>query len=400
MGRVDPRRGGQLRASGERLIQLFGATLEQAPAARGKQRIAAKQQVLRQIGNMIQRMAWNLHYREFRKARGRSAALAFAQPPVDSPYVAARRSVNRCPVTMPEHAQAAHMVGVMVGYKNRGELHPLGGQPAFHGIRVAGIDHDGPIAFAQGPDVVVAECLERDDLQHVNNIILSGAPKRLDRRFKPATGAGYNADTFSGISSGNSMRTGKEDSGQSRSQAEARAVQEALASLAGRVAVQIGTCACSGVPRERFVEAYCLDTEGDNLSLRARPELLPLMSESVDLVLMLHSLDRPGPRGAWLAEAARVLRPEGRLAVVGNRVWRSEWLRGQAPPLGLWRLRLLIGRYGLSWDYARGLKGITGTYLAVARRRLPGVIGPLRPAWVKRRKVRHSLEVPGTGNAG
>lgn len=190
---------------------------------------------------------------------------------------------------------------------------------------------------------------------------------------------------------------------ESRLQAETQVLRGVLAPLAGHVAVQIGACAHDGVPPDRFTEAFSLDPTDAQAGIRARVEALPLMSESVDMVLMMHSLDRAGPRSEWVSEAARVLRPEGHLVVVGSRVWRGEWLRDRTPPLGVWRLRVLAGRYGLSWEYVRGLKGVAGArhgvYVAVARRRVAGIKRP-RPVWEKRHKARHSVEVPGAGRAG
>lgn len=191
---------------------------------------------------------------------------------------------------------------------------------------------------------------------------------------------------------------------ESRLHAEAQVLRSLLASLAGRVAVQIGGCAHRGIPPARFTDVFSLDPDESQAMIRARVEALPLPSESVDLVLMMHSMDRPGPRSAWLAEAARVLRPEGRLVVVGCRAWRCEWVRSRTSPLGVWRLRLLAARHGLSWEYARALKGaggiLPGVYLAVARRRVPGTT-LLRPVWTRqKKKARHSLEVPGAGRAG
>ncbi|MGH8128032.1 MAG: class I SAM-dependent methyltransferase [Gammaproteobacteria bacterium] len=197
------------------------------------------------------------------------------------------------------------------------------------------------------------------------------------------------------------MATSETDT-ESRLRSEAQLLQGVLASMAGRVAVQIGACAHDAVPPGRFTETFCLDPIDPQAAVRARVDDLPLMSESVDLVLMMHSLDRAGSRSAWVAEAARVLRPEGHLVVVGNRVWRGEWLRDRTAPLGVWRLRLLAGRYGLSWEYARNLKGFArarhGVYVAVARRHVAGAKRVL-PAW-GRQKTRRSLEVPGAGRAG
>ncbi|MGA7965847.1 MAG: methyltransferase domain-containing protein [Gammaproteobacteria bacterium] len=197
------------------------------------------------------------------------------------------------------------------------------------------------------------------------------------------------------------MATLNEDA-ESRLQAEAQVLRGMLAPLAGRVAVQIGTCGYDGVPPGRFAETFCLDPSEPKAGIRAHVDALPLMSESVDMVLMMHSMDRAGPRSAWVAEAARVLRPEGHLIVVGSRVWRGEWLRDGVAPLGVWRLRVLTGRHGLSWEYARGLKGAAGVghgvYVAVVRRRVAGV-KRIRPAW-EQKKTRRSLEVRGAGRAG
>lgn len=189
---------------------------------------------------------------------------------------------------------------------------------------------------------------------------------------------------------------------ESRLQSEAHALRSELSTFAGRVAVQVGACAYDAVPPDRYTDAFTLDPVEPEAMIRARLEALPVHSESVDLVLMMHSLDRAGPRSAWVAEAARILRPEGRLVVVGCRVWRCEWLRERTTPLGIWRLRLLVGRHGLSWEYARGLGGGAGArygvYMAAARRRVPGAT-LLRPAWVRQKKSSRSLEVPGAGRA-
>lgn len=415
MGGVNPRSSRECGQPGQRAVELLGSPFEQPSAASGKQGIAAKKQVFAVVGDMIQRVAGDLQHLEIRETGGGRNVIALAQCPVDAADMPAGGSENRDPVGLLEGGNPAHMIGMVVGDENGGQLQPLRGKPTLHGGGLAGVDHHGPIVHAQGPDVIVAESGEGRYRQHMAILVEGGvndqtcAPTLAPVAWqsgvegvKTASRRLWRQATMRRRNDGLAHRMTTLDAGtDSRLQAEAQALQGLLSSLAGRVAVQIGACAHNGVPSARFTDVFCLDPAAPDAHVRARLETLPLLSESVDLLLMMHSLDCAGPRSAWVAEAARVLRPEGRLAVVGCRVWRgSEWLRSRTPPLGVWRLRVLTARHGLSWEYARGLKAGNGTghgvYLAVARRRMPGTM-LLRPVWQRQKKARHSLEVPGAG---
>ena len=184
-----------------------------------------------------------------------------------------------------------------------------------------------------------------------------------------------------------------------RKRLEAEAVRNWLSGRAGCTAVQIGGCGQACLPGDRFLETYCLDTHGDGVDVCSELAALPLMSEKVDLLVMMHSMDRHGARNDWMSEAVRVLRPEGQLIVVGRYLWPDKWLRPGNAPLGAWALRGLILRHGLYWEGIQRLKPLSGVYLASARRRMFG-IRPLAPHWHRKRAASRSLEVPGAGRAG
>lgn len=184
-----------------------------------------------------------------------------------------------------------------------------------------------------------------------------------------------------------------------RRQAEARAVRNLLAGHAGCTAVQIGSCEHPCLPEGRFLESYYLDLREKDVHVCAQLSALPLMSEKVDLLVMMHAMDRHGARSEWMSEAVRVLRPEGELIIVGRYLWPNAWLRFRTAPLGALRLRALIVRHGLYWEGARRVPALPGVYLARARRRMFG-IRPPKPHRRRKQAARRSLEVPGAGRAG
>lgn len=180
--------------------------------------------------------------------------------------------------------------------------------------------------------------------------------------------------------------------------AQALAVRTLLAGHAGCTAVQIGGCRHDCFPPGRFLDTYCVERGAEDADLCADAAALPLMSEKVDLLIMMHFMDRHGPRDEWMGEAVRVLRPEGNLVVVGRYLWPHEWLRPHKAPLGAWALHRLVVRHGLYWEGIQRLQGLHGVYLAKARRRMLGV-RPIKPHW-RKQAARRSLEVPGAGRAG
>lgn len=124
--------------------------------------------------------------------------------------------------------------------------------------------------------------------------------------------------------------------GQSLLDAERATLAPVLDGVFGEFGVQVG---CWGEPEHflpllRTQRAALVDRSRPlGASARAQPERLPFVSDSVDLLLMPHTLDYCDQAQAALREASRVLRSDGQIIVFGFK------------PGGIWGLkRLLPGR--------------------------------------------------------
>jgi SAM-dependent methyltransferase len=128
---------------------------------------------------------------------------------------------------------------------------------------------------------------------------------------------------------------------------EARVVEEALDGLFGEQCLQLGTWGDSNtfLRFARTQRSLCIadssapvnpDAEDQRPGAIGQMHRLPVESESVDVVLLPHTLDYSDERShAVLREADRVLRPHGHLVVLGFK------------PGGLWGLRRLVPGAGL-----------------------------------------------------
>lgn len=95
-------------------------------------------------------------------------------------------------------------------------------------------------------------------------------------------------------------------------------------------ALQVGECGIDFLRANRMPQRYCAGLEAGGL--RCVAEHLPIASQSLDLLALPHVLEFSQHPHQVLREAERVLRPEGRLLIVGFN------------PLSLWGLRRLAGR--------------------------------------------------------
>lgn len=118
---------------------------------------------------------------------------------------------------------------------------------------------------------------------------------------------------------------------------ERQSLEKRLSNLFGYYLIQIGTLdpkldLLHGSPAK---SKLLLDFDARDLSLRADPLLLPLATDSVDGVLLHHTLDFSTDPHQILREAERILIPEGKLLIIGFNPW-SLW--------GGWRLFRLHSR--------------------------------------------------------
>lgn len=123
---------------------------------------------------------------------------------------------------------------------------------------------------------------------------------------------------------------------------ESRLIEEALDGLFGETCLQLGIW---GEPREllkfaRTQQAACIASPpfaaaAEPPSAFGRMHRLPVASDSVDIVILPHTLDFSGRQPEILREVHRILRSDGHLIVLG-------FMRG-----GLWGLRRLIPGAGM-----------------------------------------------------
>ena len=124
---------------------------------------------------------------------------------------------------------------------------------------------------------------------------------------------------------------------------EARVVEEAFDGIFGEQCVQLGLWGeANTFLRFARTQRSMSIADWPNIETANKPgaighlHRLPIASDSVDVVLLPHTLDYSGDRShAVLREADRILRPHGHLVVLGFK------------PGGLWGLRRLIPGAGL-----------------------------------------------------
>jgi SAM-dependent methyltransferase len=112
------------------------------------------------------------------------------------------------------------------------------------------------------------------------------------------------------------------------SELEAR-INPILSTTFGYYSLQIG---CHGMAARlqescRVKHQFTLDELGAGARVRANPSMLPVASDSVDLVILMHHLSNTSEPHAVLREAFRILIPEGKLVIIDFN------------PVSLWGLR-------------------------------------------------------------
>ncbi|MFG6465982.1 class I SAM-dependent methyltransferase [Roseateles sp. BYS87W] len=137
----------------------------------------------------------------------------------------------------------------------------------------------------------------------------------------------------------------------------------AVADLFGFHALQLGLPELNGLQANRMTHRWQVGRD-----LHCEPDALPFATASLDLVLLPHALEQAADAHALLREVDRVLRPEGRLILLGLNpasLWGMRqklgpWL-GRGEPylprdgefIGYWRLRDWLKLLNLEVEAAR-----------------------------------------------
>lgn len=144
---------------------------------------------------------------------------------------------------------------------------------------------------------------------------------------------------------------------------EQRQIDAAVADLFGFHALQLGCPRLDGLRANRMPQRWLAAEAPDpRAALLADFDALPFEANSLDLLLLPHTLESTHDPHHRLREAHRVLRPEGRLLVLGLNpasLWglRQRLHRGFLPAqgefLGYWRLRDWLQLLGFEMAEAR-----------------------------------------------
>ena len=210
MPAVHPRLARQSGELAKRRPHLSWRALEQLAAARREQRIAAEHDgdAVHAAGvrDMPRGMSGDIEHVE------RTADAAHVDHVIFRECARARgnrlagRTVDRRPVPLGELAHAAHMVAVVVGGKDLRDRETLALHVVEHGHRIARVDDRRLRALAQHPDVVVAECGDRDNRRHGRIFRSAGSGVNVARRLVRDAARPVSARARAGVLRSNGRR--------------------------------------------------------------------------------------------------------------------------------------------------------------------------------------------------
>jgi SAM-dependent methyltransferase len=187
--------------------------------------------------------------------------------------------------------------------------------------------------------------------------------------------------------------------------AEAQLLGEALEDVFGWELLQIGAWGAgrellSGARtrHQAIVAAPGMSADAD---IHARPTQLPIISDSIDAVLLPHILEFATDPYAIVREADRVLVGEGRLLVLGFRPWslwgvRARWSRSGFPP-GM--RRVLSERRIREWLVLLGYEVVSAQHYLFRGPWGGGLAAARETAYGAGRMLRRGLTYPLPANA-
>lgn len=406
--------GGECGEPFERVQQLLRRPFKQSSTASAEQGVATEQDVVDDEGDMPERVTGNFH--DSKAQSGNLEVRTLADPPGHCP-TGLLGPENLDAESFPKRFGAARVIAMMMRQQDGARDKAIARYARQHGRGIAGVhDDDFPLGVrrVQQPDVIVLEGGYVTDLDHGPDLNPCGS--RAEPRDKvPRMDVDDRLDPWFRSPLGDALLC-----------AEAAVTSRLLERVFGFVAVSIG----GWWPSEPFME-HCairrrlhLDAGGGDLV--SPLDNLALASDSVDAVLLPHTLEFVESPQRLLREVERVLVGEGHVLILGFNPW-STWTvrrllkRERFPESGrpLARGRLidwleLLGFEVLAapgffrrppLDHRSALARLEalehpdwvplpgGVYAVLARKHVY-TMTPLRPAWERRRRLIAGLASP------
>lgn len=321
----------------ERGEHLLRGPLEEPPAAGAEQRVPAEERAVADIGDVPRSMAGHVLHLELEIETREMGAIPGRESCHFDGHALPARAEDRGPGRRDESRDAAHVIRVMVRRENRFEPQAVLCERVEHGFRVARIDDRDRARIARAanhPDIIVLESRNRPDVEHArvcgNRDPAANWPRRR--------GGGYAFAMAAHAPDLDAWLAGP--LGAMLLEQEQAVVADSLECAFGLHCLQVGAW---GEP-DRFLAlartrcaALIAGHAAAGAALVAEPEALPLQSDSVDVMLLPHTLEfAPDPHEV-LREAGRVLTGEGELVVLGfeplgSWSFRHDFTRGGFPP--------------------------------------------------------------------
>ena len=313
-------------------MHLRRRAFEQAPATGSEQRVAAEDRAdivdtWAIIGEVAAGMSGHGDDLETEADSGQFDVLTAAQGVAYTGDTFQRGAEYGDGKAAGEFRQAAHVVAVVVGGENGAEAVAALFQVGQDGGRIAGVNHGDAAGGAQQPDVVVVESVQGEYFSHKAIFSNRGAMSIQGFEDWLQTPAGQYVLNW-----------------------EQQKHDLLVADIFGFNAVQLS------LPSHDFLRANrmplrfrCDDGRYDGVSeVRSDLHYLPFAANSIDLVVMPHTLEFDTNPHQVLREVERVLVPEGHVIVTGFN------------PFSLWGARRKLSR-------RQSLPPWRGAYLSVPR---------------------------------
>src|SRR5581483_1674717 len=229
------------------------------------------------------------------------------------------RTVDRHVPVAQQQRQAADVVRVVVGDEDRRQFQPAFVQRGPHHFAVPRVDHGGGPAAVQQPQVVVLERGEGRHGYHVATLSPEVPVVNMPNRLAIRGGQPFSRYTLTLW-----LRSPR---GRRLVALEERELRRVLPDIFGRHILQIGNWGRGqrllGTADTLHRAVLGTVSELDAQSL-VKPEQLPVMSHSVDAVLLPHTLEFTQLPHNVLRETSRILNDRGRLLILGFNPW-SLW---------------------------------------------------------------------------